>query len=80
MHGMLRFWGILMAVLVSGFWFIENLFLVTSDTAKAAGNSGFFGKYLSQTPGWWTVVEVTIFLFWIVYAAELLKWQPDRRV
>jgi hypothetical protein len=79
MHGMLRFWGILMAVLVSGFWFIENLFLVTSETAKASGNSGFFGKYLSQTPGWWTVVEVTIFLFWIVYAAELLKWQPDSR-
>lgn len=79
MPALLRFWGVTLAVLVAGFWFIESLFFVTSDVAKHLGNSGFFGKYLSQTPGWWTVIEATIFLFWVVYAAELLKWGPERR-
>lgn len=76
MNAMVRFIGVTLAVLVTGFWFIENLFLVTSDTASALQNSGYFGKYLSQTPGWWTVIEATIALFWVVYAAELLKWRP----
>ncbi|HET7528645.1 MAG TPA: hypothetical protein VFJ84_00230 [Candidatus Saccharimonadales bacterium] len=75
MNALVRFVGVTLAVLVTGFWFIENAFLVTSDTARALGNSGYFGKYLSQTPGWWTVVEVSVMLFWIVYSAELLKWR-----
>lgn len=78
MSAMLRFWGVSLAVLVTGFWFIETLFLVTSDTAKALQNNGLFGKYLSQTPGWWTVIEVSVLLFWVVYSAELLKWRPAR--
>ncbi len=78
MSAMARFWGVALAVLVTGFWFIENLFLVTSDTAKALQNSGYFGKYLSQSPGWWTVIEISVLLFWIAYAAELLKWRPER--
>jgi hypothetical protein len=79
MHAALRFIGLGLAVLVSGFWFIENLFLATSNTAKGLGNSGYFGKFLSQSPGWWTVVEVSILLYWIIYAAELLKWRPNNR-
>jgi hypothetical protein len=75
-HAGLRFAGLTLAVLASGFWFIENVFLVSSDTARGLQNSGLFGKYLSQTPGWWTVIEVTLLLFWVVYAAELLKWRP----
>ncbi|MBX4188477.1 hypothetical protein KW792_00045 [Candidatus Saccharibacteria bacterium] len=76
MNSALRFLGVTMAVLVTFFWFIENLFLVTSESAKALGSSGYFGKYLTQVPGWWTVVEITVLLFWIVFAAELLKWRP----
>lgn len=76
MTSLVRFIGVALAVIVTGFWFVENLFLVTSDTARGLGNSGYFGKYLSQTPGWWTVIEVSIMLFWVVYAAELLKWRP----
>jgi hypothetical protein len=78
MSAMLRFIGVSLAVAVVSFWFIETLFLVTSDTARALQNNGLFGKYLSQTPGWWTVIEVSILTFWVVYAAELLKWRPDR--
>jgi hypothetical protein len=76
MNSMMRFLGVSLAVLVSGFWFIENLQVASSGGAGQLPNSGFFGKYLSQSPGWWTIVEVTILLFWIVYAAELLKWRP----
>jgi len=73
----LRFIGISLAVLVVGFWFVETLYLTTS-TAGQLPNSGFFGKYLSQSPGWWTVLEATIALYLVVYAAELLKWRPTR--
>jgi hypothetical protein len=76
MNSTMRFFGVSMAVLVTFFWFIENLFLVTSDTAKALGSSGFFGKYLTQVPGWWTVIEISLLLFVILFSAELLKWRP----
>src|SRR3954465_8734849 len=47
MQGMLRYIGVSLAVLVSGFWFIENLYLVTSSLSHSLQNSGLFGKYLS---------------------------------
>jgi hypothetical protein len=64
--------------LVSGFWFVENLY-VTSASSGQLPSSAFFGKYLSQSPGWWTVLEVSLLLFWVIYAAELLKWRPGNR-
>ncbi len=78
LNNMIRFVGVSLAVLASGFWFIETLYLVSSGSAGRLANSGYFGKYLSQTPGWWTVIEVTILLYWLVYAAELIKWRPSR--
>lgn len=61
------------AILVAGFWFGENLRLV-SDTASAqVNNSGFFGKYLIQTPSWWTILEVSIFLLWTLYALGIAE-------
>jgi hypothetical protein len=75
---MLRFLGVGLAILVTGFWFVETLYLTTS-TAGQLPNSGYFGKYLSQSPGWWTVLEATIMLFLIVYAAELLKWRRSTK-
>jgi len=77
-NNMMRFFGISLAVTVTGFWFVENLYLASSSGGQLP-SSGFFGKYLNQQPGWWTVVEMTIMLFWIVYAAELLKWRPTER-
>jgi hypothetical protein len=76
MNSLMRFLGVSLAVLVSGFWFIENLQVASSGGAGQLPNSGLFGKYLTQSPGWWTIVEVSILLFWVVYAAELLKWRP----
>jgi hypothetical protein len=73
MNRMFRFFGISLAVLVSGFWFVENLQIASSGGAGQLPNSGLFGKYLMQSPGWWTILEVSILLFWVVYAAELLK-------
>lgn len=78
MSAMWRFLGISMAVLVVGFWFIENLYLTTSSGGQLP-TSGLFGNYLNQQPGWWTILETTVLLFWIVYAAELLKWRPGNR-
>jgi hypothetical protein len=72
---MIRFLGVSLAVLVAGFWFVENLYLTTTSGGQLP-SSGFFGKYLNQQPGWWTVIEVTLLLFWILFAAELLKWRP----
>lgn len=77
MHAGLRFVGLALALAVTGFWFIENLYLVTA-TGGQLPNSGYFGKYLTQSPGWWTVLEATIMLFWVVYASELVKLRPSR--
>jgi uncharacterized integral membrane protein len=74
----LRFIGVSLAVLVSGFWFVENLQLASSGGAGQLPNSGFFGNFLTQSPGWWTIMEVTILLFWVIYAAELLKNRHNR--
>lgn len=73
MNRMMRFWGVTLAIVVSSFWFVENLQIASSGGAGQLPNSGFFGKYLMQTPGWWTILEVSILLFWVIYAAELLK-------
>jgi hypothetical protein len=74
---MLRFTGLSLAVIVTGFWFVENLQIASSGGAGQLPSSGFFGNFLTQSPGWWTILEVTVLLFWVTYAAELLR--SDRR-
>jgi tetrahydromethanopterin S-methyltransferase subunit D len=61
------------AVLAAGFWFVNNLQLVSGNLANQVHNSDFFGRFLKQSPGWWTVIEVSILLFWIVYKVGLLR-------
>lgn len=69
-----------MAVLAAGFWFVENLQLTSNGVGEQLSNSGFFGRFLAQSPGWWTVVEVSIFLFLVVYKVGLLRDnQPTAR-
>ncbi len=63
----------LAALFVAGFWFVENLRLISAGKAAVVQNSGFFGKYLHQTPGWWTVVEVSILLFGVIYGLEVAQ-------
>ncbi len=63
----------ILAFLVSGFWFIQNLRLVSGSSQPNLTNSGFFGNYLTQTPSWWTVLEVSLLLFGVIYALNLFK-------
>jgi hypothetical protein len=55
------------------FWFVENLQLVSSGIGSQLDNSGFFGRFLQQKPGWWTVVEVSTLLFWILYIEGIMR-------
>src|SRR5574337_792909 len=70
----------LAAVLVGGFWFLENLRLVSQASSGEFDNSGYFGKFLHQSPGWWTVIEITIFLIWVIYSVRLTSaaWTKKR--
>jgi hypothetical protein len=61
------------AILAAGFWFVNNLQLVSSGMSDSLQNSGFFGRFLAQSPGWWTVLEVSVLLFWIVYKIGLMR-------
>lgn len=74
---MVRFVGLTLAILVAGFWFIENLSQAANGGAGQLPNSGLFGRFLNQSPGWWTILEVTVLLFAVVYAAEMLKWRSE---
>ena len=67
----------LFALSVSFFWFYESLKLVSEGLAGQLTNSGFFGKYLQQSPGWWTVLEASVFLFWILYVVKL-TWAKNK--
>ena len=60
-------------VLASGFWFVESVRLVSGSYLEVLKNSGYFGRFLQQTPGWWTIIEVTILLAWSMYAVNLFK-------
>jgi hypothetical protein len=66
-----------LAAFAAGFWFIENLRLVSEAKTSDMTNSGFFGKYLTQSPGWWTVIEVTALLFVVVYCLDLI-WRKSK--
>ena len=73
LSGFARMLGWLSAIFVSGFWFVENLRLVSQNSGATLQNSGYFGKFLHQTPGWWTVVEATILIFGVLYGLEIIQ-------
>jgi membrane-bound acyltransferase YfiQ involved in biofilm formation len=75
---MWRFLGVSVGILVTGFWFVENAYLASSSAGQLP-TSGYFGKYLNQQPGWWTLIEITILLFWIVWGAEMFKLRSNNR-
>lgn len=62
-----------LAVLVAGFWFVENLRLVSDGSSVSLNSSGFFGRFLHQTPGWWSVIEVSVFMLAVLYAMSVFK-------
>src|SRR4029077_20021406 len=63
-----RIFSSLLALLVSGFWFIENLRLVSDGASGILQNSGYFGRFLHQTPGWWSVIEAGVVFFVVLWA------------
>ncbi len=63
----------LMALLVSGFWFVQNIRLVSDGASGLLKNSGYFGRFLHQTPGWWSVIEASVLLFVVLWGVELSK-------
>lgn len=73
-----RIVGALLAIAVAGFWFVENLRLVSDGAAGDLASSGFFGRFLEQSPGWWTVTEVTALLVLVVYSLRLTtRWSKE---
>jgi hypothetical protein len=62
-----------LAVAAGLFWFVESLQLVANDVGAQLNNSGYFGRFLAQSPGWWTVVESTLLLLWIVYEVGIMR-------
>lgn len=62
-----------LALLVSGFWFVQNIRLVSGTMPDNLGSSGFFGRFLEQTPSWFTVLEAGALLFGVIYSLELFK-------
>ena len=68
-----------LAVLASGFWFVQSLRLVSEGAAGNLQNSGYFGGYLTQTPSWWTVIGITVVLLLTVHCLKLVDkgWSKD---
>jgi hypothetical protein len=62
-----------MALAAALFWFIESVQLVTNNVGPKLDSNGFFGRFLNQKPSWWTVLEATILLFWIIYSIGLMR-------
>jgi len=59
--------------LVSGFWFLQNIRLVSDGASGVLQSSGFFGRFLTQTPSWWTVLEAGLFFFLVLHCLSLVK-------
>lgn len=61
------------AFLVSGFWLIQNIKLVSDGASGVMQSSGFFGNYLLQSPSWWTVLEAGFFFFLVINSLSRFK-------
>lgn len=62
-----------LALLASGFWFLVVSQAVSSGR-ESQRSSGLFGSFLNQSPGWWTVIEVSALLLLTVYAVALTRY------
>jgi hypothetical protein len=70
---LLRILSAVAAIAVSGFWFVQNLRLISEGLGGLIPNIGFFGGYLAQSPGWWTTLEATVLVFWVIYSLNLMR-------
>ncbi|OGL25941.1 hypothetical protein A3E49_01805 [Candidatus Saccharibacteria bacterium RIFCSPHIGHO2_12_FULL_49_19] len=70
---LLRVLSAISAVAVSGFWFVQNIRLISDGMAGLIPNVGFFGDYLVQSPGWWTTLQTAALVFWVIYSLNLMR-------
>jgi hypothetical protein len=66
-----RMVGLSLAVLVGLFWFFQSIRVATSGLSLTS--MGFFGRFLTQAPSWWTVIEATVLLVWTLWAFSVSK-------
>lgn len=69
----LRIFSAISAILVSGFWFVQNIKLISEGLGGLLPNIGFFGSYLAQSPGWWTTLQTTVLILWVLYSLNLMR-------
>jgi hypothetical protein len=62
-----------LAVAVAAFWFIVQAQTLSNGAAEIMHSSFLFGHYLNQTPGWWTLAEVTALLFLSLFITSLTR-------
>ena len=58
-----------LAIVVAGYWFLQIL-RIMSDNFNISKNANFFGKYLTQHAGWWTLLESGIFLLLVLHVVD----------
>lgn len=70
------------AVAVTGFWFFESVrqAAMAPDEVSPLGTMDYFGRFLAQAPGWWTVIEITAFSFLVLYALEILRERAGKKL
>ncbi len=66
------------AGLVSGFWLYESIRTAAESAEGTSLSANFFGRFLKQTPGWWTIIEATVFLFLVMWGLDVLKKHTAR--
>jgi hypothetical protein len=69
------------ALTVAGFWFFESVrqAAMAPDEISPISNMNYFGHFLSQAPGWWTVIESTVFILVILYTLEQVMQKNAKR-
>lgn len=70
-----------LAMLASGFWFV-TIAQAISGGLENLPNTGLFGRFLTQSPGWWTLIQATLLVLFSMYAVALTRYtiaRPRRR-
>jgi len=70
------------AIAVAGFWFFESVrqAAMAPDELSPLDTMNYFGRFLAQAPGWWSVIEITAFSFLVLYALEMLRAKSGARL
>jgi hypothetical protein len=69
------------AGIVAGFWFYASIKTVSegangdflSGLQSSSATANFFGRFLTQQPGWLTVIEATLFLILVIWALSFMQ-------